>query len=111
GRASKYPNGAEIGAAGKVLNYVAGAVGSLVRCCADLAIGRINTFADLASLTSDMAAGKVALLFVHGANPAYSLPGAFPQALGKVGYKVSFSSYMDETAAACDLILPDHHPL
>src|SRR5205807_3662587 len=111
GIAAQYPNGAEIVAAVNVLNYVAGAVGSLVKFGADLAIGRTNTFADLASLTSDMAAGKVALLFVHGANPAYSLPGAFPQALGKVGYKVSFSSYMDETAAACDLILPDHHPL
>jgi len=58
-----------------------------------------------------MAAGKVALLLVHGTNPAHSLPGAFTQALGKVGYKVSFSSYMDETAAAADLILPDLHPL
>src|SRR3989440_6466052 len=111
GMAAQYPNGAEIVAAVNVLNYIAGAVGSLVKFGADLAIGRTNTFADLASLTSDMAAGNVALLFVHGANPAYSLPGAFPQALGKVGYKVSFSSYMDETAAACDLILPDHHPL
>src|SRR5438874_743696 len=111
GMAAQYPNGAEIVAAVNILNYIAGAVGSLVKFGADLAIGRTNTFADLASLTSEMAAGKVALLFVHGANPAYSLPGAFPQALGKVGYKVSFSSYMDETAAACDLILPDHHPL
>src|SRR5438445_1296132 len=111
GMAAQYPNGADIVAAVNVLNYVAGAVGSLVKFGADLAIGATNTFADLASLTSDMAAGTVALLFVHGANPAYSLPGAFQQALGKVGYKVSFSSYMDETAAACDLILPDHHPL
>src|SRR6266566_5262404 len=111
GMAAHYPNGADIVAAVNVLNYVAGTVGSLVKFGADLAIGATNTFADLASLTSDMAAGKVALLFVHGANPAYSLPGAFQQALGKVGYKVSFSSYMDETAAACDLILPDHHPL
>jgi molybdopterin-containing oxidoreductase family iron-sulfur binding subunit len=111
GMAAHYPNGADIVAAVNVLNYVSGAVGSLVKFGADLAIGGTNTFADLATLTSDMAAGKVALLFVHGANPAYSLPGAFPQALGKVGYKVSFSSYLDETASACDLILPDHHPL
>src|SRR6266852_5744162 len=111
GMAAQYPNGAEIVAAVNVLNYVAGAVGSLVKFGADLAIGATNTFADLASLTSDMAGGKVALLFVHGTNPAHSVPGAFQQALGKVGYKVSFASYMDETTAACDLILPDHHPL
>src|SRR6266566_3486200 len=38
-------------------------------------------------------------------------PSAVAQAIGKVGYTVSFPSYMDETAAACDLILPDHHAL
>ncbi len=111
GMAMQYPNGAEIVAAVNILNYVVGAVGTLVKFGADLAIGATNTFAELATLTSDMAAGRVALLFVHGTNPAHSLPGAFQQALGKVGYKVSFSSYLDETAAACDLILPDHHPL
>src|SRR5256885_2764342 len=109
--ATQGPNGAEIAAAVNILNYAAGAVGTLVKFGADLAIGSTHTFGDLTALMADMAAGKVALLFVHGTNPAYSVPGAFPQALGKVGYRVSFSSYMDETAAACDLILPDHHPL
>jgi anaerobic selenocysteine-containing dehydrogenase/Fe-S-cluster-containing dehydrogenase component len=111
GMAAQYPNGAEIVAAVNILNYVAGAVGSLVNFGADLAAGATNTFADLSTLSADMSGGKVALLFVHGTNPAYSLPGAFQQALAKVGYKVSFSSYLDETASACDLILPDHHPL
>ncbi|HJS43297.1 MAG TPA: molybdopterin-dependent oxidoreductase [Gemmatimonadales bacterium] len=111
GMATQYANGAATVAAVNILNYVAGAVGPLVKFGADMAIGTANTFADFAALTSDMADGRVALLLVHGANPAHSLPGAFQQALGKVAYKVSFSSYMDETAAACDLILPDHHPL
>jgi len=65
----------------------------------------------LTDLVGDMSAGKVALLLVHGANPAHSLPAAFSQALGRVGFKVSFSSYLDETAAASDLVLPDLHPL
>src|SRR6266581_2240581 len=77
----------------------------------DLAVGDAGTFGDLASLRVDMDAGRIALLFVHGTNPAHSFPGAFTQALGKVGYKVSFASHMDETAAAADLILPDLHPL
>src|SRR3989454_9425531 len=111
GMATQGPNGAEIVAAVNILNYAVGAVGTLVKFGADLAIGSTNTFGDLTGLMSDMAAGKVALVFVHGTNPAHSLPGAFQQALGTVAYKVSFSSYMDETAAACDLILPDHHPL
>ena len=29
----------------------------------------------------------------------------------KVAFKVSFSSYPDDTSQLCDLILPDHHPL
>src|SRR5256885_10504816 len=111
GMATQYANGAEIVAAVNILNYVAGSVGSVIKFGADLAIGSANTFADLTALMSDMTNGRVALLFVHGTNPAHSLPGAFQQTLGKVGYKVSFSSYMDETAAACDLILPDHHAL
>jgi molybdopterin-containing oxidoreductase family iron-sulfur binding subunit len=111
GMAAQYPNGAEIVAAVNILNYVVGAVGKLVRFGPDLAVGEAGTFGDLTQLTADMAAGRVALLFVHGTNPAHSLPGAFTQALGKVGYTVSFASYMDETAAAADLILPDLHPL
>src|SRR6058998_2058367 len=111
GMATQGANDAEIVAAVNILNYVVGAVGTLVKFGADLAIGSTNSFAELATLTSDMAASRVALLFVHGTNPAHSLPGAFPQALAKVAYKVSFSSYLDETAAACDLILPDHHAL
>ena len=111
GMAAQYANGAEIVAAVNILNYVAGAVGKLVKFGPDLAVGDAGTFGDLASLMADMAAGRVALLLVHGTNPAHSLPGAFTDRLGKVGYKVSFSSYMDETAAAADLILPDLHPL
>src|SRR5207237_6321514 len=111
GMATQDANGAEIVAAVNILNYVVGAVGSLVKFGPDLAIGSTNTFGEISRLTSDMAGGRVALLFVHGTNPAYSMPGAFQQALGKVGYKVSFSSYMDETTSACDLVLPDHHSL
>jgi len=111
GMAAQYANGAEIVAAVNILNYVAGAVGKLVKFGPDLAVGETGTFGDLATLTADMAAGRVALLFVHGTNPAHSLPGAFTQGLAKVEYKVSFASYMDETAAAADLILPDLHPL
>jgi molybdopterin-containing oxidoreductase family iron-sulfur binding subunit len=111
GMAAQYPNGAEIVAAVNILNYVTGAVGKLVKFGPDLAVGDAGTFGDVAALTTDMAAGRVALLFVHGTNPAHSLPGAFTQALGKVGYTVSFASQLDETAAAADMVLPDLHPL
>ncbi len=111
GIAAHYDNGAAIVAAVNILNYVAGAVGRTVRFGADLAQGAAGSFRDVAALTSDMASDGVALLLVHGANPVHSLGGNFAQAWGKVGFKVSFSSYLDETAAGADLVLPDLHPL
>lgn len=49
------------------------------------------------------------VLFVYAANPAYGLPeaAAMAKALEKAPFKVSFASFMDETAAMCDLILPN----
>jgi len=51
---------------------------------------------------------KPALLIIHEANPAYALPNpeACKTAIAAVPFKVSFSTFMDETAALCDLILP-----
>ena len=52
-------------------------------------------------------------LFVSKANPLYSLPDTqnVKKAFAKIPYIVSFSSYMDETAAFADMILPNHHYL
>ena len=52
----------------------------------------------------------VEMLFVYDANPAYSLPDtqAVKTAFEKIPYVVSFSSYMDETTALADLVLPNH---
>ncbi|MFP4392357.1 MAG: menaquinone reductase molybdopterin-binding-like subunit QrcB [Desulfohalobiaceae bacterium] len=48
------------------------------------------------------------LLLIYEANPAYALPGHdLQQGLASMSYKVSFSTFMDETAAQCDLILPN----
>ncbi len=52
----------------------------------------------------------VKLLFITDANPCYTMPDTTEvlKAFNKVDFKVSFSSYMDETTAVSDLILPDH---
>jgi anaerobic selenocysteine-containing dehydrogenase len=52
----------------------------------------------------------VQVLFVSDANPVYSMTdtAAVMKALDKIPLVVSFSSYMDETAARADLILPSH---
>ena len=70
----------------------------------------VASFAGWESLVERMRAGSVKLLLVHGANPVYGLPASvdFAGALRQVDTIVSFSSFMDETTAMADLILPDH---
>jgi anaerobic selenocysteine-containing dehydrogenase len=50
------------------------------------------------------------VLFIADANPAYSLPdtAAVAKAFEKIPMVVSFSSYMDETSAMADMLLPNH---
>jgi anaerobic selenocysteine-containing dehydrogenase len=50
------------------------------------------------------------MLIVDGVNPVFTTPGAWRmrEALEKVPYIVSFGSFLDETSALADLILPDH---
>src|SRR2546426_9572657 len=72
GMATQDANGAETVAAVNILNYVVGSVGSLVKFGADLAIGSTNTFAELGTLTTDIAAGPGSPFVLHGANPGPS---------------------------------------
>jgi anaerobic selenocysteine-containing dehydrogenase len=69
-----------------------------------------SRFGDMQSLLTDMAAGRVQILFVHGSNPLFSLPSLCEcgDALANVPFIVSFASAMDETSALADVILPDH---
>jgi menaquinone reductase, molybdopterin-binding-like subunit len=53
------------------------------------------------------------VLLVSGANPVFSSPPSWRlrEAFEKVPFIASFSSFIDETSALADLILPDHSPL
>lgn len=62
------------------------------------------------NLLEEMKVGKVDVLIIYNANPAYTLPG-FADALQKVKTKISFAATMDETASLCDYVCPDHHYL
>ena len=47
------------------------------------------------------------VVLVHGTNPRSPIPAATAsRRIHKVRLKVSFSSYLDETAALCDLFCP-----
>lgn len=69
---------------------------------------------DAASFLASVATGKATpgALLIYEANPAFALPQAaeMAKAMGNIAFKVSFSTYMDETAALADLILPAPHP-
>jgi molybdopterin-containing oxidoreductase family iron-sulfur binding subunit len=96
-----------------LLNYAAGNIGRTVRFGANVVRRRTTNLSRWTQVVEAMHGGAVDVLCVHGANPLYTLPGGlgFREALEGVGLLVSFSSFMDETAARADLILPDHRPL
>jgi anaerobic selenocysteine-containing dehydrogenase len=70
----------------------------------------VASFDDVLDLIGRMNAGQVEMLLLHGANPLLELPAAagFAEALANVPFVVSFSPFVDETAAQADLVLPDH---
>ena len=61
----------------------------------------------LGKVASGKAAAPQAIVF-YEANPVYALPqaDAMKATLAKVPFKVAFTSFLDETAMACDLVLP-----
>ncbi len=96
------------------INKAAGNVGTTVKPAAGLVgMGGAVGGEVLAGLAREMNAGQVQMLFVRGANPAYSLPKSvqFAEGMAKVPFKVSFSCYPDETTELCDVVLPDNHAL
>ena len=51
---------------------------------------------------------KPSALILHEANPVYALPepGRTADVIKSIPFKVSFTTFMDETAELCDLVLP-----
>lgn len=62
---------------------------------------------DLVSFLAD-GGSKPEMIVFYEANPAYALPQAktMTQAMAEIPFKVSFTSFLDETAMACDVVLP-----
>ena len=60
-------------------------------------------------LADRMRSNEVQVALVRGANPAYGLPGAvkFSEALDQVPFVASVASFLDETTAQADLVLPE----
>ncbi|MGI9076107.1 MAG: molybdopterin-dependent oxidoreductase, partial [Gemmatimonadaceae bacterium] len=107
-------NAMAVALAVNALNQSAGNVGLTIRPSEGIsAFDTLSSPAEIAEALTRMGEGRVPLLMVRNANPLFTLPksGRFAEAIAKVAFKVSFSSYPDETSELCDLVLPDHHPL
>jgi menaquinone reductase, molybdopterin-binding-like subunit len=65
------------------------------------------------NLAALQALGGAQLLLLYDANPVFSAPPSLRvrETLAKIPNIVSFGSFIDETSALADLILPDHAPL
>lgn len=96
-----------------LLNYVTGNVGETVLFGPLSTLSRLSTYREMVALIAAMQRGQVSSLFFSEVNPAFTLPKAagFEQALEKVPLVVSCSSFMDETTAKANLVLPTHTPL
>jgi molybdopterin-containing oxidoreductase family iron-sulfur binding subunit len=104
----------ELALAVNALNKQLGNVGATVLPAKPISsFEGISVGGEVVDAIGRMRAGQVPIAFVRGVNPFYFLPkvAKADDAFAKVPFKVSFSSYPDETSEMCDLVLPDHHPL
>ncbi len=71
------------------------------------------SLASLNALAQSALRGQLQMLLLYDANPIFSAPAAtqIREAIAKIPYIVSFGSFIDETSAHADLILPDNAPL
>jgi anaerobic selenocysteine-containing dehydrogenase len=99
------------------LNYLVGSVGqrggvvfSPEPPIAAAPVGQSASVRAVRDLAGAMSGGAVRAALIYDANPLYSLPQSleFARALGAVPFIASFGSFLDETTAQADLILPDH---
>ena len=107
-------NALDVALAVAAINQASGAVGTTIKpAAAILSFDGISHTDQVLAAVERMRAGQVGIAFVRGTNPAYDLPNAsnFADAFAKVGFRVSFSSFPDETTELCNLIIPDLHAL
>lgn len=116
GSAGNHSNGVETLVAVNALNYLVGNLGKpggLVFNPA--AAGQASqphqaSLRDMLALAEDARQGQIEVLVINGVNPVFTMPNGteFGEALAQIPLIVSLSSFMDETAALADVILPSH---
>ncbi|HXP46761.1 MAG TPA: TAT-variant-translocated molybdopterin oxidoreductase [Terriglobales bacterium] len=104
---------AEVHALAHAMNQALGNIGRTLTYVDPVEANPVDQTASLKELVADMDAGKVQVLAIVGGNPAYNAPAdlGFAEKLSKVGLKIHFGMYEDETSALCQWHVPEAHPL
>jgi len=117
GAAAGHSNGVDTLVAVNALNYLAGNLGqaggllfNTAPAFATTTSSRHANYRTMAELAADARNGRIEVLILNHANPMHTLPpsAGFREALDHIPMIVSLSSFMDETTAMADLILPSH---
>ena len=115
--AGRHSNGVDALTAITALNYLAGNLGiegGLIfnpePVAGQGAAARHASYRSMLELAEDAREGRIQVLIVNQANPVFTMPAAagIGEALARIPLIVSLSSFMDETTAMADLILPSH---
>ena len=115
--AGRHSNGVDALTAITALNYLAGNLGieggmvfNPEPLAGQGAGARQASYRSMLDLAEDARQGRIQVLIVNQANPVFTLPTAagFKEALAEIPLIVSLSSFMDETTAMADLVLPSH---
>lgn len=103
-------NATETQVALNILNHIAGNIGKTIDFSDWQMLSKSNSYEEIEDLISSMNNGDVELLIIHNTNPVFTLPAELnaAEAISKVPYVVSFSSFMDETTELASLVLPDN---
>jgi len=101
-------DGTALAVATLLINEVCGNVGRSVLFGRELRFGDVHSYTDVKALLDDASAGKIAVLFLDGANPVYNLPGAdkVADALSKVGLLVQLANEPNDSTTAATVMLP-----
>jgi len=110
--AHEHENGYFNATAAMVLNILLGNVGKTIESSGAMPDVKLASKTGSSSaamrLAADADKGALETLFITGANPVFTVPSyvGLVDKLAKVPFKVSLTSFMDETAALSDVILP-----
>jgi len=105
--------GAHVHAIGALLHAALGAFGATVAMTEPILYDAGAASQDLASLAADMREGRVDTLVILEGNPVQTAPGDFDFAamLRRVPHTFYLGAHVDETALACEWVVPAAHYL